>query len=231
MKLRLTLNFKIMCLILLLVFVNSGSVLADAWLPQKPIDQAGWLAEAKRCLKDGDDLAAVLAYTNAIECAAATPELYYQRAKLYYRLGYCELAQKDAGRAIALKAQYGEAYYLRAQIEENPVSQPALRDEAKALADYGKSVELLPELGQAYYARARLLARQGADAEARVNYEKVLALGTYGYQHGAHVGLGIIYGRGGLYAKALQELKQADLAMNPWETLFALAQAYELSED
>jgi tetratricopeptide (TPR) repeat protein len=158
----------------------------------KPKDAAEEFNKARDREKAGDPVAAIAAYTRAIELDRNYADAYNNRAVVYMTQKDYAAALVDLNRSIELKPS-DAAYYNRAgilfsqqKIEEaiadytagillkasadayanRGVAYEQTKHDELARADYDRAIELNPKFGRAYVLRGLLLLKTGQDTAA-----------------------------------------------------------------
>jgi tetratricopeptide (TPR) repeat protein len=165
---------------------------------RKPKDAAEQFNKAREREKAGDLLAAIAAYTRAIELDRNYADAYNNRAVVYmvqkdYPAALAdltrslELAPSDAAynnRAGILFSQqkfeeaiddYTAGIHLKASAEayaNRGVAYEHTKRDELARADYDRAIELNPKFGRAYVLRGLLLLKAGQDAAARKDIDR-----------------------------------------------------------
>ncbi len=165
----------------------------------------------------GADSLAVESYKKAIELAPSSPFSFTELARVYLNQSKTltgQQAQEDAlnsalenlNKAIALKADYASAYYLRAIVyDRQGKSSEAISELEKAVMVAPNDVDLIFQVGMIYY-------QQGQYTKAQIKFEKVKALNP-DYSNGRYM-LGLVYDKEGQAKKAITEFQKV-LELNP----------------
>jgi tetratricopeptide (TPR) repeat protein len=95
----------------------------------------------------GDNLGAIVAYTEAIRLNPKYAEAYNRRGIVYVNLGDKQAAIDDYTLAIKINPNYAQAYNNRGVVRYE------LGDKQGAIDDYNQAIKFNPNLAQAYYNR------------------------------------------------------------------------------
>ena len=124
-----------------------------------------------RGIREGADLvAAIDAYTKAIELNPAYAEAYNNRGNAKNNLGDHAAALEDCDRAIELNPALAAAYNNRGN------AKAGLGDHAAALTDYDRAIELNPALAEAYNNRGNAKAGLGEPQAALADFDRAIEL-------------------------------------------------------
>jgi tetratricopeptide (TPR) repeat protein len=108
----------------------------------------------------GDNLGAIVAYTEAIRLNPKYAEAYNRRGIVYVNLGDKQAAIDDFTQAIKINPNYDKAYYNRGNVRKE------LGDKQAAIQDYNQALTINPNYANAYnnrgIVRKELGDKQGA---------------------------------------------------------------------
>jgi rhomboid protease GluP len=127
---------------------------------------SGWLREAKRAVRD---------WTAYLEKRPDDVLALVERSTQQRLLGYPTDAMRDLERAIELAPQHPTPLFCRALARFGGGGRPAL-NEAGALEDLERAAQASVEDVESFYFRGRAKEELGRRAEARMDYERALAV-------------------------------------------------------
>ncbi len=141
----------------------SGQTDEDRAADEKAADEA-WRAGLDR-VKEGDDEAAVIEFTAAIELNPDNYEYYYDRATSYYYLFRYDDAIADYDLAIQLEPNNSELY------SDRGVAKVESGDAEGGILDYDKAIELRPSYDKALANRAIAKDDLGRYEDSLIDYQ------------------------------------------------------------
>jgi tetratricopeptide (TPR) repeat protein len=118
----------------------------------------------------GDNLGAIVAYTEAIRLNPNNAEAYNNRGSIRSNLGDKQGAVADYNQAIKINPKYGEAYNNRGIVHYD------LGDTQAAMADYNQALKINPKYAEAYYNRGIVHYDLGDTQAAMADYNQALKI-------------------------------------------------------
>jgi hypothetical protein len=118
----------------------------------------------------GDNLGAIVAYTEAIRLNPNNAEAYNNRGSIRSNLGDKQGAVADYNQAIKINPKYGEAYNNRGIVHYD------LGDTQAAMADYNQALKINPKYAEAYYNREIVHYDLGDTQAAMADYNQALKI-------------------------------------------------------
>lgn len=131
-----------------------------------------WMRQAKSDYSQGNDIAAVAAYSRVLSLNPDHGLASFQRGQAYQRMGETQLALQDLTDAINQGAAVAQAHYYRGNLRFE------LGDRRGAIADYTQAIAAQPDFAKAYVNRASAYSDLGKDSQAIVDYSQAIALDT-----------------------------------------------------
>jgi tetratricopeptide (TPR) repeat protein len=134
------------------------------YAPVKDSITSDIISAANLKYKQGDYLAALTAYTEAIHIDPTDAMAVCCRGVAYYRLGDLDNAKIDYNRSIELDPTLAVAYYRRGFLRY------IAKEYVMAIADYNKSIELNPSFALAYSNRGYVYRDLYGEQEAAIDW-------------------------------------------------------------
>ena len=131
---------------------------------------------------------------------------YNSRGIAYSEKGEHDLAIKDFGKAIELKADYAEAYNNRGNVYDEK------GDFDKAIADFNMAINIKSDYAEAYINRGVAYGKKDMFDEAIKNFNTAIKINQY--HAGAYFNLGNVYLLNGNFEKAIENYDMS-LSIDP----------------
>lgn len=130
-------------------------------------------AQGLNAVNRGDATGAIADFTSALSAGDLAPGLvplaYFQRARMRLYKGDCADAKADLDQSVSRKADYSDAYVVRAEADV------CLKDRAAAIADETSAIAIKPT-AEAYFGRARAHWDGGEFTAAAADFAATSAL-------------------------------------------------------
>ncbi len=128
------------------------------------------VAQGNEALRKMDVVAAMAAYTHALDTDPKHPEAAYQRGRIFLKIGEPQKAISDFTTTIVVLPDYGRAYARRGE------AKVILNSWEQAFADFDKAVEVTPGDYEVFVVRATYKWKRGELPGAVADMQAAIAV-------------------------------------------------------